>query len=51
VHQTVANWVTAAADRLPDTPPLPATTPKNPLAVCELDELYTFEGEKKTGYM
>ncbi len=49
VHQTVANWVTAHAATLPDTPPAPPSAPKQPLAVAELDELYTFEGEKKTG--
>jgi transposase-like protein len=48
VHQTVANWVAAHAATLPDTPPTPPTSPKRPLAVVELDELYTFEGEKKT---
>jgi transposase-like protein len=51
VHQTVANWVAAYADSLPEAPPLPPTGPKEPLAVCELDELYTFEGDKKTGCM
>lgn len=48
VHQTVANWVAAHAASLPDTPPLPPSSPKQPLAVEELDELYTFEGDKKT---
>ena len=42
-HQTVSNWVNAAADRVPDTPPAPATS-----ETVELDELYTFVGEKKT---
>ena len=49
VHQTVANWVAAHAATLPDIPPAPSTDPKQPLDVVELDELYTFEGEKKTG--
>jgi transposase-like protein len=44
VHQTVANWVTAHADALPDQPPQPA----GPVEVAELDELYTFIGHKKT---
>ena len=43
-HQTVANWVAAHAASLPETPPLPST----PVAVGELDELYTFVGRKKT---
>lgn len=42
-HQSVANWVTAAADRLPPAPPAPETS-----ETVELDELYTFVGEKKT---
>jgi transposase-like protein len=42
-HPTVANWVNAHAARLPDTPPQPAV----PLAVNELDELFTFVGAKK----
>ena len=41
-HQSVANWIKAAAP--PDTPsPQPATA-----EVIELDELYTFVGQKKT---
>jgi transposase-like protein len=44
VHQTAANWVNAQADQLPDSPP----TPPEPLQVNELDELYTFIGDKKT---
>jgi transposase-like protein len=44
VHQTVANWVAAHADALPAQPP----QPDNPVAVAELDELYTFVGDKKT---
>jgi transposase-like protein len=43
-HQTVANWVTAHANQLPNRPPLPAA----PLEVNELDELFTFIGDKKT---
>jgi transposase len=57
VHQTVANWVAAHAATLPDAPPLPPTdaqqpltplTPLTPLAVVELDELYTFAGQKNS---
>lgn len=44
VHQTVANWVTAQADALPDQPPQPATT----VETAELDELFTFVTHKKT---
>lgn len=42
-HQTVINWVTAAAERVPDAPPMPETTD-----TVELDELFTFGGTKKT---
>ena len=42
-HPTVANWVNAHAAQLPDSPPQPAA----PLAVHELDELFTFVGSKK----
>ena len=48
VHQTVANWVTAYAATLPEAPPVPAHDRQHPLPVVELDELSTFEGEKKT---
>lgn len=43
-HQTIANWVNAYAARVPDRPPLPSSSPQ----VCELDELFTFVGDKKT---
>lgn len=43
-HQTVINWVNDAADRVPDAPPSPATA-----ETVELDELYTFVGQKKNG--
>jgi transposase len=43
VHQTVANWVSAAADRLPAQPVQPAN-----VDVAELDELFTFVARKKT---
>lgn len=42
-HQTVINWLKAAAERVPDAPPAPDTA-----EVVELDELFTFVGEKKT---
>ena len=42
-HQTVTNWINAAALKVPATPPQPATS-----EVIELDELYTFVGQKKT---
>ncbi len=42
--QSVVNWVNARAQEVPETPPAPAS----PQAVHELDELYTFVGEKKT---
>jgi len=45
VRQTVANWVTAQADALPDRAPRPATT----VETAELDELFTFVTHKKTG--
>lgn len=52
VHQTVANWVRAYAatlpDAPPDAPPAPPHDPRHPLPVVELDELYTFEGAKKS---
>jgi transposase-like protein len=48
VHQTVANWVAAYAATLPDAPPAPPHDRQHPLPVVELDELYTFEGEKKS---
>ena len=43
-HQTVANWVKAASEQLPDRPPLP----EGELTVNELDEVFTFIGAKKT---
>lgn len=43
-HQSVANWVNAYADQLPEAP-----VPEGELEVVELDELYTFIGDKKTG--
>jgi transposase-like protein len=44
-YQSVANWAKAYAAQLPDTPPAPAT----PVAVAELDEVYTFVEQKKSG--
>ena len=46
-HHTVMNWVKAHTDRLPNSPPLPEKAPD----VSELDELYSFIGDKKTGSM
>ena len=43
-HQTVANWMTVASDRLPNQPPVP----DGEIEVSELDELFTFVGSKKT---
>lgn len=48
VHQTVANWVAAHAATLPDAPPVPPHDAQQPLAVVELDELYTFDGQKNS---
>jgi hypothetical protein len=45
--QSVANWVKAHAQRLPDTPAKPSEPPEQ----IELDELFTFVGSKKTGYI
>lgn len=42
-HQSVINWVNAAADRVPDAPPVPAQ-----VETVEMDELYTFVKTKKT---
>src|SRR5689334_13305079 len=46
-HPTVANWVNAHAAHLADSPPQPA----EPLAVNELDELFTFVGSIKAKSM
>src|SRR3982750_433093 len=43
-HQTVANWVNRQAQALPDEPP----RPKGQVQVSELDELFSFVGDKKT---
>lgn len=42
--QTVANWVKAHVDRLPQAPPKPAGEAEQ----VEVDELFTFVGSKKT---
>ena len=42
-HQSVANWVNAYANQLPATP-----LPGEEVDVIELDELFTFVGDKKT---
>ena len=41
-HQTVANWIEESATQLP-----PGPFP-DPIEIGELDELYTFTGDKKT---
>ena len=41
-HQSVANWVNAYANQLPDAP-----VPER-VDTAELDELFTFVGHKKT---
>ena len=43
-HQTVINWVNAHSAQLPTTPPLPNKAPN----IIELDEVFTFIGDKKT---
>lgn len=43
-HQSVINWVNAHAATIAPTPPLPDKKPN----IVELDELFTFVGDKKT---
>ena len=43
-HQTVSNWITQAATALPAQ-----VTDSTPTETIELDELYTFVQQKKTG--
>ena len=43
-HQSVINWVNAYSAQLPSHPPQPSD-----VGIVELDELYTFIGEKKSG--
>jgi transposase len=43
-HQSVANWIKDYAERLPQDPPESQDTP---LDVSELDELFSFVGDKK----
>jgi transposase-like protein len=45
-HQSVANWVKVYADQLPAAP-----VPGEEVDVIELDELFTFVGDKKTSSM
>lgn len=45
-HQTVINWVNAYSATLPPEPPRPTE-----VGVVELDELFTFVGQKKTSSM
>ncbi|NJL57042.1 IS1 family transposase [bacterium] len=44
-HVTIMNWVKAHVDQLPAAP----VPDDNPLHVVEMDELYTYVGNKKTG--
>jgi len=44
-HQTVAHWIKAHADSLPNLPP---EVSELTLEVNEMDELFTFVAEKKT---
>ena len=44
-HQSVINWVNAHAASLPDAPPMAESKPE----VVELDDLFTFVGEKASG--
>jgi len=44
-HQSVANWAKAHAEKLP-----PAPVPEQ-VENAELDELFTFIGDKKTGFI
>jgi len=46
-HQTVANWVKAHADSLPDSPPIP----DDALEVEDLEEVFTFVERKKPSSM
>jgi transposase-like protein len=43
-HQSVVNWVNAHVAKLPNQPPLPVNRP-------EVDELFTFIGDKKSEFM
>lgn len=43
-HQTVINWVNAYSRALPDQTPQPDV-----VTTVELDEVFTFIGDKKTG--
>jgi transposase-like protein len=45
-HQSIANWVTAAAAQLPSIVSAPTAG-----ETVEVDELYTFVGKKKPGTM
>ena len=41
-HQTVANWIKAQAEQLPEN-----VTDQTPTTSIEIDELFTFLGDKK----
>lgn len=42
-HHSVMHWVNAAADALPDAPPVPEQ-----VETVELDEVYSFVARKKS---
>ena len=42
-HQTVINWINAYATQVPEKPPIV----EGPIETAELDELFTFIGDKK----
>jgi len=47
-HQTIVNWIDAAAARLP-SPATPSQQRRQPpVDTLEMDELYTFIGQKKS---
>ena len=43
-HQSVVNWVNAYHEKIKDAADVPPQTP-----IIEMDELWSFVGEKKTG--
>ena len=46
-HQTAINWIKAHAANVPTKPPIM----EGPVETAELDELFTFVGDKKTKFM
>ena len=45
-HQSVVNWVNAYHEKVKETAALPVRAP-----IIEIDELWSFVGEKKTGHI